>query len=158
MRQLETFSPSLRKRKCSHDKDFVWFYRCGDEMMDGRRRMNNKTSPSADIVFIVEGKECNRGLRPRRKIDLLGKHLEEELRKNGMSENRFGDRIYIHSKQSLSLLVIYRYAGVVMGGDGVYSEPRVVLVQGEIWTGAGGLGKQVHGIPTGLSFLTQRRE
>lgn len=37
---------------------------------------------SADVVFIIEAKECNRNLRDNRKLDVVAEQLYKELSYN----------------------------------------------------------------------------
>lgn len=69
---------------------------------------------SADIVFIVEAKECNKELRSKRNMDVVIEQLEEELNQLKLKNNR--------------------YSLVLFGGDGVYDLPRSMVMNDEIFT------------------------
>lgn len=44
---------------------------------------------SADVVFIVEAKNCNRNVRNNKKIDDLVNNIENELLKLNINNNRY---------------------------------------------------------------------
>lgn len=43
---------------------------------------------SADVVFIVEAKECNQGVRTNRKLDLIVELLHKEIDTLNLTNNR----------------------------------------------------------------------
>lgn len=43
---------------------------------------------SADVVFIIEAKECNKELRDNRKLDIVAEHLYKELTYHNLTNNR----------------------------------------------------------------------
>jgi hypothetical protein len=69
---------------------------------------------SADIIFIVEAKECNRGIRHNRSIDQLIMHINKELNDSKLVDNR--------------------WSLVIFGGDGVYDKPRSLILDNQIFT------------------------
>ncbi|XP_076760898.1 apolipoprotein lipid transfer particle [Xylocopa sonorina] len=69
---------------------------------------------STDVVFIVEGKECNRGAKQNRSIDQLVIQMSKELRDQRLTDNR--------------------WSLVVFGADGVFDGPRSVVFDGRIFT------------------------
>lgn len=68
---------------------------------------------SADVIFIVEAKECNRGLRQSRGVDQLIAHISKELTESGLRENR--------------------WSLVTFGGDGVHDRPRSLILDNDIF-------------------------
>lgn len=61
---------------------------------------------SADVVFIIEAKACNKDLRGNRKLDVVAELLQKELLYENLTNNR--------------------YSVVAFGGDGVLDQPRSV--------------------------------
>lgn len=43
---------------------------------------------SADVVFIIEAKECNKELRDNRKLDIVAEQLYKELTYHNLTNNR----------------------------------------------------------------------
>jgi hypothetical protein len=93
-------------------------------------RMNGSDLPqSADVVFIIEAKECNKNLKARKNFDLLIEHLHKELTDYHLSDNR--------------------YAVVTFGGDGVFDEPRSLIVNSKIFGDAQQIITYFDSVPTG---------
>ncbi|XP_043484877.1 apolipophorins [Leptopilina heterotoma] len=69
---------------------------------------------STDIVFIVEAKECNEDVRRNRSLDFLITQLNKEL----------SDQNFIDNRWSL----------VLFGGDGVFDQPRSLILDSQIFT------------------------
>ncbi|KAG7207006.1 hypothetical protein KM043_000897 [Ampulex compressa] len=88
----------------------------GSQVAEGQfKKLEGETVPrSADIVFIVEAKECNRGLRGNSSIELLIVQLNKEFRDQGLAGNR--------------------WSLVLFGGNGVFDRPRSVILEGQIFT------------------------
>ncbi|RZC41779.1 VWD domain containing protein [Asbolus verrucosus] len=68
---------------------------------------------SADVVFIIEAKDCNKNLRKAKNFDNVVELLNKELLGYNLTNNR--------------------YAVVVFGGDGVFDEPRSLVVNNHIF-------------------------
>lgn len=70
------------------------FYRCnllnGSQVTEGRIvRLEGDTVPqSADVVFIVEAKDCNGRLRSKNKIDALMEAVNSEFAAANLTNNR----------------------------------------------------------------------
>ncbi|XP_031778090.1 uncharacterized protein LOC100118388 isoform X3 [Nasonia vitripennis] len=78
------------------------------------RKLEGEAVPSsADVIFIVEAKECNRGLRRSRGVDQLVAHISRELGEAGLRENR--------------------WSLVTFGGDGVHEAPRSLILDNEVF-------------------------
>nr|XP_003701542.2 PREDICTED: uncharacterized protein LOC100880818 isoform X1 [Megachile rotundata] len=88
----------------------------GSQVAEGEfRRLEGERVPkSTDVVFIVEGKECNRGVKENRSIEHLVAQLNKEFRDQGLTDNR--------------------WSLVVFGADGVLDRPRSVVFDGQIFT------------------------
>lgn len=43
---------------------------------------------SADVVFIIEAKECNKDLRANKKLDIVAEQLYKELSYRNLTKNR----------------------------------------------------------------------
>lgn len=69
---------------------------------------------SADIVFLIEAKNCNRDVKLNSSMELLITQLNKELNDQNLTENR--------------------WSLVVFGGDGVYDKPRSIILDGQIFT------------------------
>ncbi|CAH1158795.1 unnamed protein product [Phyllotreta striolata] len=91
-------------------------YREGDFI----RLQGSHVPQTADIVFIVEAKDCNKDLRKSRSFDSVVESLEKALEEQNIKNNR--------------------YAVVMFGGFGVYDEPRSIVINGQTFTDA----KNVH--------------
>lgn len=52
---------------------------------------------SADIVFLVEAKYCNRDLRQRRNIDSLIENIELEFSAMNLKNNRYGNEVCLQA-------------------------------------------------------------
>ena len=65
------------------------------------------------MIFIVEAKECNRGVRQNRSVDHLVGHIAKELTESGLTDNR--------------------WALVTFGGEGVYDRPRSLILDNRIF-------------------------
>ncbi|KAJ3640007.1 hypothetical protein Zmor_003331 [Zophobas morio] len=68
---------------------------------------------SADVVFIVEAKACNKDLRARKNMDSVIEALHKELTEQRLKNNR--------------------YSVVLFGGNGVYDEPRSLVVHNRVF-------------------------
>ncbi|XP_034189232.2 apolipoprotein lipid transfer particle [Osmia lignaria lignaria] len=88
----------------------------GSQVAEGQfRRLEGERVPrSTDVVFIVEGKDCNRGVKGNRSIEHLVAQLNKEFRDQGLTDNR--------------------WSLVVFGADGVLDHPRSVVIDGQIFT------------------------
>lgn len=88
----------------------------GTKIPEGQfRKLENEALPkSSDVVFIVEAKECNRALGQNRSVDQVIGQLSKELADKGITENR--------------------WALAVFGGDGVYDQPRSLILDNQIFT------------------------
>ncbi|KAL3290379.1 hypothetical protein HHI36_023721 [Cryptolaemus montrouzieri] len=84
---------------------------------------------SVDVVFLIETKECNQNLTTSKNMKLLIDSLDEELVANNLMNNR--------------------YAMVLFGGDGVYNDPRVRSLNGEIFTNHSSVMKTLENIRIG---------
>lgn len=97
----------------------IFCFRCrllsGEEVTEGTFVELNSTdiTKSTDIVFIVEAKECNENIKVNKSLDALISLLHKELEKSGIKNNR--------------------YSLVVFGGNGIYEEPRSVVLNNEIF-------------------------
>ena len=63
-------------------------------------------SKSADMIFLIEAKDCNKNIWSRKKMETLLTALELDLNKENFKYNRFGV--------------------VAFGGSGVYDRPVIV--------------------------------
>ncbi|XP_066586148.1 uncharacterized protein Apoltp [Prorops nasuta] len=88
----------------------------GSKVAEGEfRKLEGQSVPkSADVVFIVEAKECNTDIKQNRSIEQLVTQLNKELRDQQLTE--------------------IRWSLVTFGGDGVYDLPRSVILDSEIFT------------------------
>ncbi|XP_076235875.1 apolipoprotein lipid transfer particle [Calliopsis andreniformis] len=88
----------------------------GTQVAEGQfRRLENGNVPmSTDVVFIVEGKECNRDIKQNRSMEQLILQLNKEFRDQGLADSR--------------------WSLVVFGADGVFDRPRSVVFDGQIFT------------------------
>lgn len=88
----------------------------GSEMAEGQfKRLEGENVPmSTDVVFIVEGKECNRGIARNRSMEQLVTQLSKEFKDQGLANSR--------------------WSLVVFGADGVFDHPRSVVFDGQIFT------------------------
>ncbi|XP_012534919.2 uncharacterized protein LOC105835859 [Monomorium pharaonis] len=88
----------------------------GSQVAEGRfkRLEDDKVPRSADVVFIVEAKTCNRDIKLNSSMELLITQLSKELDDQGLTGNR--------------------WSLVVFGGDGVYDRPRSIILDGQIFT------------------------
>lgn len=88
----------------------------GNQMEEGQfKRLEGGHVPmSSDVVFIVEGKECNRDVKQNRSVEQLVTQLSKELRDQGLADNR--------------------WSLVVFGADGVFDRPRSVVFDGQVFT------------------------
>ncbi|XP_063971909.1 uncharacterized protein LOC135159796 [Diachasmimorpha longicaudata] len=75
---------------------------------------DNRVPQSTDIVFIVEAKSCNYDIKQNRSINTLVSQISKELLDSGLKNNR--------------------WALVTFGGDGVYDQPRSVILDNNIFT------------------------
>nr|XP_012235380.1 PREDICTED: uncharacterized protein LOC105679739 [Linepithema humile] len=81
---------------------------------DFKRLEGDKVPQSADVVFIVEAKNCNRDMKLNNSMELLITQLSKELNNRNLTGNR--------------------WSLVVFGGDGVYDKPRSIILDGQIFT------------------------
>lgn len=88
----------------------------GTQIAEGQfRRLEGKNVPmSTDVVFIVEGKSCNRDIKQNRSMEQLVSQLSKELKDQGLEDTR--------------------WSLVVFGADGVFEQPRSVVFDGQIFT------------------------
>ncbi|EGI63145.1 Apolipophorin [Acromyrmex echinatior] len=88
----------------------------GSQVAEGRfKRLEDDRVPrSADVVFIVEAKSCNRDIKMNSSMELLITQLSKELNDQGLTGNR--------------------WSLVVFGGDGVHDKPRSIILDGQIFT------------------------
>nr|XP_018903254.1 PREDICTED: uncharacterized protein LOC109034507 [Bemisia tabaci] len=85
---------------------------------------------SADVILIIEAKECNKLITERKSIGSLLNTLEKELQECGIRNNRF--------------------SVVVFGGNGVYSKPRNIIINDDVFTESpSAVLPHVASIPTG---------
>ena len=68
---------------------------------------------STDVVFILEAKECNNDVRKNRSLDYLIAQINKEL----------NDQHLVNNRWSL----------VIFGGDGVYDQPRSLILDSQIF-------------------------
>lgn len=88
----------------------------GSQVAEGRFKKleGDKVPRSADVVFIVEAKSCNRDIKMNSSMEQLITQLDKELDEQGLTGNR--------------------WSLVVFGGDGVYDRPRSIILDGQIFT------------------------
>ncbi|XP_024879673.1 uncharacterized protein LOC112459670 [Temnothorax curvispinosus] len=88
----------------------------GSQVAEGRfKRLEGDRVPrSADVVFIVEAKSCNRDVKMNSSMELLITQLSKELNDQDLTGNR--------------------WSLVVFGGDGVHDKPRSIILDGQIFT------------------------
>ncbi|XP_053973970.1 uncharacterized protein LOC128873939 [Hylaeus volcanicus] len=88
----------------------------GSQVAEGQfRRLEDDNVPmSTDVVFIVEGKDCNRDVKQNRSIEHLVTQMNKEFKDQGLTNNR--------------------WSLVVFGADGVFDHPRSVVFDGQIFT------------------------
>ncbi|KAK9890371.1 hypothetical protein WA026_010464 [Henosepilachna vigintioctopunctata] len=103
----------------------------GSSIYEGKfaRFTEQNISKSADVVFLVESKECNANMSKTRYMEILVNSLDQELISSDIKDNR--------------------YAVVLFGGDGVFSEPRVRSINGEIFINSSTVMKTLEDIPIG---------
>lgn len=103
----------------------------GTDLPEGEFIMfqDDEVPQSADIVFIVEAKDCNANISIQRNINQLINLLNKELTELKLVDNRF--------------------ALVVFGGPGIWSKPRSVIINNEIFTNAQSYVHYFDNIPTG---------
>ncbi|CAL7937265.1 unnamed protein product [Xylocopa violacea] len=87
----------------------------GSQLAEGQfvKLEGARVPSSTDVVFIVEGKECNRGTKQNRSIDQLVIQMSKELKDQGLTDNR--------------------WSLVVFGADGAFDGPRSVVFDGRIF-------------------------
>lgn len=88
----------------------------GSQVAEGQfRRLEGENVPmSTDVVFIVEGKSCNRDIKQNRSMEQLVSQLNKELKDKGLEDTR--------------------WSLVVFGADGVFDQPRSVVFDGHVFT------------------------
>ncbi|XP_076641857.1 apolipoprotein lipid transfer particle [Halictus rubicundus] len=88
----------------------------GSQVQEGQfKRLEGENVPmSTDVVFIVEGKSCNRDIKQNRSMEQLVSQLGKELNDQGLEDTR--------------------WSLVVFGADGVFDQPRSVVFDGQIFT------------------------
>ncbi|XP_056647213.1 uncharacterized protein LOC130451874 [Diorhabda sublineata] len=103
----------------------------GIEIREGHfiRLQGSDVPQTADIVFIVEAKKCNKDLKKSKNFELLIDLVEKELQENKIINNS--------------------YAVVTFGGNGVYDEPRSLVIDGKTFTDAKSILKYFDQIPVG---------
>ncbi|KAJ8955430.1 hypothetical protein NQ318_003528, partial [Aromia moschata] len=103
----------------------------GTEIPEGDfiRLRGNAVPRSADVVFIIEAKKCNKDLKTSRNFETVVDLLDKELTELNITNNR--------------------YAAVTFGGDGVYDEPRALIVNGKTFTDSKSFPKYFDNLPVG---------
>ncbi|GLH12107.1 Apolipophorins, partial [Gryllus bimaculatus] len=96
---------------------------------DFRQLEGNEVPKSTDVVFIVEAGSCNSNITTERSLDALLTSLSKELTGAGFTSNR--------------------YSVVVFGGDGVYNQPRSVVLNNNVFTTPEEILQYFENIPTG---------
>lgn len=88
----------------------------GSHVAEGRfkRLEEDKVPRSADVVFIVEAKNCNRDMKLNSSMELLITQLDKELNDRDLTGNR--------------------WSLVIFGGDEVHDRPRSIILDGQIFT------------------------
>ena len=88
----------------------------GNQIAEGQftKLEGDRVPRSTDVVFIVEGKECNRDVRENRSIEQLVTQLSKELKDQGLVDNR--------------------WSLVTFGADGVFDHPRSIVFDGQLFT------------------------
>lgn len=88
----------------------------GSQVAEGQfRQLEGENVPmSTDVVFIVEGKDCNRDIKQNRSIEQLITQLSKEFKEHGLEDTR--------------------WSLVVFGANGVFDKPRSVVFDGQIFT------------------------
>lgn len=84
---------------------------------------------STDVVFIIEAKNCNANFKTHRNFEALVQMLHKELAASGLTNNR--------------------YAAVVFGGNGVFDDPRSVVLNNAVFTDERQIISYFDSIPTG---------
>ncbi|XP_063238564.1 uncharacterized protein LOC134540049 isoform X2 [Bacillus rossius redtenbacheri] len=104
----------------------------GRELVEGNfQKLEGERVPrSGDVVFLLEGKACNRDVRARRNLDVLLAAVGKELAAAGLVDNRYGL--------------------VVFGGEGVYDQPRSVVVGNKVFATLEQFGQYFDNIPVGM--------
>lgn len=100
-----------------------------DDMLSGDvvRITNGEPVRAADVVFIVEEKECNRNVP--RVLSKLAQSIEGSFRKNGYRQVHF--------------------AVVGFGGDGIYSDAHVVTSDSQVFATVRNVDSALNSLPTG---------
>ncbi|XP_050313934.1 apolipophorins [Anthonomus grandis grandis] len=90
----------------------------GTEVREGDfiRQYGNTLPRTADVVFIVEAKKCNKNLKERKNFKTVVESINQELAELNITNNR--------------------YAVVVFGGDGVFNVPRSIVSENGVFTNA----------------------
>lgn len=78
---------------------------------DDRRLEGTDVPQSADVVFVVSHKPCNKDVIPKLKKLLDG--IEDSLKEKGMRNNRYGV--------------------VGFGGEGILAEPHTHSIEGQVF-------------------------
>lgn len=79
------------------------------------RRLEGENVPkSTDVVFIVEGKDCNKDIQRSFGMETMIGQLNKELKDQGLADSR--------------------WSLVVFGANGVFNRPRSVVLDGQIFT------------------------
>lgn len=88
----------------------------GSQVAEGQfiKLEGDRVPCSTDVVFIVEGKECNHGVKENRSIEQLVTQLNKELNDQDLTDNR--------------------WSLVTFGANGVFDHPRSVVFDGQIFT------------------------
>ncbi|XP_030755989.1 uncharacterized protein LOC115882214 [Sitophilus oryzae] len=103
----------------------------GTEIMEGEfvRLQGSAVPRMADIVFIVEAKDCNKDLKNHKNFNILVESINHELSELNVTKNR--------------------YAVVVFGGNGIYNAPRSVIINSETFTDSHSVLDYIDKIPVG---------
>ncbi|XP_018566495.1 uncharacterized protein LOC108907336 [Anoplophora glabripennis] len=93
------------------------------------RLQGSAVPQTADVVFIVEAKECNKDLIRSKNFDTVIEQLDKELSDLNVMNNR--------------------YSAVVFGGDGIFDEPRSVILNGKTFTDSKSIVNYFNNLPIG---------
>ncbi|KAJ8914497.1 hypothetical protein NQ315_002769 [Exocentrus adspersus] len=93
------------------------------------RLQGSEVPRSVDVVFIIEAKECNKDITKSKNFGNVAELLDKELTELKLTQNR--------------------YAVVVFGGDGVFDEPRNMIIDGNVFTTSKFVSHYLNNLPTG---------
>ncbi|CAG9760349.1 unnamed protein product [Ceutorhynchus assimilis] len=88
----------------------------GTELNEGDfiRLYGNTVPKTADVVFIVEAKKCNKDLKNHKNFNTVVESINQELLELNITNNR--------------------YAVVAFGGNGVFNAPRSIVINSKTFT------------------------